>query len=141
MARVNAQQWLQKWGNNLQNSGQYITAGVQRVTTAPGQLAAAAQDRYVAGVQLAASSGKWAAKVSAVSLSAWQDSMIKKGLPRIATGVQQAQATKQAAITTLLSNVDAAAANANSLPKGGLAQGIARATAFMTSMHQAYQKG
>jgi len=140
MARVTPQQWLDKWGTNLSNSGTYITNGVNRVTVAPGQAAAAAQDRYLAGVTNAVTSGKWASKVSGVSLSSWQDAMIKKGIPRIATGVSQAKTNKVSQVTTLLQNVDAAVAQVHSLPKGGLAQGIQRATAYMTAMHQAYQK-
>jgi len=36
----------------------------------------------------------------------------------------------------LLNNVDQAAAAANALPKGGLEQSIARASAFMRTMSQ-----
>lgn len=140
MARVNATQWLDKWATNLGNSGTYITNGVNRVTVAPGQAAAAASDRMLAGVTQSVTSGKWAARVSSVSLSDWQTAMIKKGLPRIATGTAQAKVTKVQQITTLLSNVDAAVSQVQSLPKGGIAAGIARATAFMTAMHQAYAK-
>ena len=137
MARVNANEYLSKWGTNLNASSTYIKNGVNRVTVAPGQAAAAAADRMIAGVTNAVASGKWQRNVSAVSLQQWQSAMINKGLTRIAAGVTQAQATKVDKITRLLANVDAAAATANALPKGGLQQGIARATAFMTAMSQA----
>lgn len=140
MARVTAQGWLDKWGTNLQNSQSYITNGVNRVTVAPGQQAAAAADRMLAGVTNAVTSGKWAAAVSAVSLQQWQQAMISKGIPRIPTGVNAAKNNKVSQITTLLQNVDAAVSSVQSLPKGGLAQGIARATQFMTAMHNAYNK-
>lgn len=140
MARVNAQQWLAKWGTNLNNSQQYITNGVNSVTTAPGIAAAQAAQRMVQGVQDAVSSGKWQRAVSSVSLQSWKDSMIKKGLPRLATGVSQAQASKVNQITALLSAVDTAAAAANQLPKGGLEQGIARANAYMRAMSAAAPK-
>jgi hypothetical protein len=94
----------------------------------------------LSGITNAVTSGKWAAAVSGVSLQSWQQSMIQKGIPRIATGVTAAKANKVGTITTLLQNVDAAVASVSSLPKGGLAQGIARATAFMTAMHNAYNK-
>lgn len=136
MARVNAQQWLQKWGTNLNASGPYIQSGVQRVTTAPGQAAAAASDRMLAGVQKAVTSGKWAKGVSSVTLQQWQNAMIQKGIPRLAQGVTSAQQNKQPQIQALLTAVDTASAAANALPKGGLEQGIARATAFMRSMSQ-----
>lgn len=141
MARVSAQQWLQKWSNNLNAAGPYIKAGVARVSVAPGQSAAAAADRMLSGVQAAVTSGKWARNVSAVSLADWQNAMVNKGIPRLQQGTAQAVASKGNAITTLLSNVDAAAATANALPKGGLQQGIARAVAFMQDMSQRSQKG
>ena len=134
MAKVTPQQWLQKWGTNLNASGQYIKDGVARVKTAPGQAAAAAQDRMLAGITQAVTSGMWAKRVSSVSLQDWQAAITNKGIPRIAQGVTQAQQTKSGQITTLLANVDAAAAAAHALPKGNLQQSIARATAFMTEM-------
>lgn len=139
MARVNANEWLSKWGTNLNGAGTYIKNGVNRVTVAPGAAAAAAVDRYAAGVNAAISSGKWQRNVSAVSLQSWQSAMIDKGMGRIGAGVTQAQKTKVEKITRLLANVDQAAAAAAALPKGGLQQGIARATAFMTTMSQVSQ--
>jgi hypothetical protein len=140
MVRVNSQQWLQKWSNNLNAAGTYITSGVQRVTTPPGQAAAAAQDRMIAGITAAVQSGKWARNVSAVSLQDWQNAMIKKGIPRIAQGTAQAVATKGPAIDALLANVATAQAAVAALPKGGIEQGIARATAFMRAMSAASGK-
>jgi len=140
MARVNAQEWLGKWSTNLNGAGTYIKNGVNRVTVAPGQAAAAAADRMIAGVTSAVTSGKWQRNVSAVSLQAWQDAMINKGIPRLQQGTATAVKTKQDKIARLLTNVDTASAQANALPKGGLEQGIARATTFMRAMSQASQQ-
>lgn len=134
MARVNGAGWLKKWKANLDGAQQYIKDGVNRVTVAPGQAAAAAADRMVAGVNAAVSSGMWQKRVSSVSLQDWQNAMINKGIPRVAQGTSQAVATKGPKIDQLLSAVDAAASAANNLPKGGLEQGIARATTFMREM-------
>lgn len=134
MAKVNAQQWLDKWGQRLNASSSFITAGVNGVTTAPGQSAAAAADRMLANLTAAVSSGLWAKRVSAISLTDWKASMTNKGIPRIAAGVTQAQKTKGTVIGNLLVAVDAAASEANALPKGGIEQSIARASAFMRSM-------
>lgn len=140
MAKVNAQQWLQKWGTNLNASGTYIKNGVQRVQTAPGVSAAAASDRMLQGVQASIANGTWQRNVSKVSLQDWQNAMINKGIPRLAQGVTQAQTTKVNSVTALLSAVDTASAAANQLPKGGLEQGIARATTFMRAMSAAAPK-
>lgn len=134
MARTNASQWLDKWGRRLNAAGQDIQNGVNRVTVAPGVSAAAAQDRFLAGITQAVTSGVWARQVSKVSLNSWQESMKNKAIPRIPQGVTAAQASKQGQITALLNAVDGAAAAANALPKGGLENSINRATTFMREM-------
>lgn len=134
MAKVTAAEWLAKWGTNLGASSTYITNGVNKVQTAPGVSAAAAQDRMLAGVTAAVQNGTWAKRVSGVSLQSWQQAMIKKGIPRLTQGISTAQQNKTQQISALLTAVDASAQAANQLPKGGLEQGIARANAFMRAM-------
>src|SRR5216683_5626242 len=134
MARVTPQQWLDKWGRRLNAAGPDIQIGIARVQTAPGQQAAAAADRMLAGVTQAVTSGVWQRQVSKVSLQEWKDAMTNKAIPRLAQGVTAAQKNKTASITALLAAVDGAAAAANALPKGGLEQSIARATTFMREM-------
>lgn len=131
---MTAQGWLTKWGQRLNASTQYITSGVNGVTQAPGVAAAAAQDRMLTNLTAAVTSGLWAQQVSGVSLSDWKSAMTNKGIPRIAAGVTQAQSTKVNTITSLLSAVNNAASEANALPKGGIEQSIARASAFMRAM-------
>lgn len=137
MAKVTATQWLDKWGQRLNAASSYITSGVNGVTVAPGQSAAAAQDRMLANLTAAVTSGLWAKRVSSISLADWKSAMTTKGIPRIAAGVTQAQKTKTQVITNLLAAVDTAAADANALPKGGIEQSIARASAFMRAMSAA----
>lgn len=134
MAKVTAAQWLQKWGTNLNAAGSYITAGVQRVQTAPGVAAAAAQDRMLANLTQAVTSGVWARRVSGVSLADWQGAMTTKGIPRIAQGVTAAQKNKVTAVQDLLSAVDQSVASISGTPRGNLQQNIQRAVGFMTAM-------
>lgn len=134
MAKVTAQQWLQKWGTNLSAAAPYITSGVARVTQAPGIAAAAAAPTMLANITASVTSGAWAARVSAVPLSAWQSAMTVKGIPRLAQGITQAQSTKTNAISAFLSAVDAAVADTNTLQRGNLEQNIARSAAFQRSM-------
>ena len=134
MARVNAQQWLDKWSRRLSAAAPDIQSGVQRVTQAPGVSAAAAAPRMLAGVTAAVQSGVWANNVAKVSLPQWQSAMVNKAIPRLAQGITAAQQNKQQQITTFLSAVDAATADAQALPKGGLEQNIARSVAFQRSM-------
>lgn len=140
MAKVNAQQWLDKWGTRLNASGTFITNGVNSVTEAPGARAAAAQDRMLTNLTQAVTSGVWAKNVSGVSLADWKSAMLNKGVPRITQGVTAAQKNKVGVITSLLSAVDSAAAQANALPKGNIDQNIQRAVTFMRAMSAAAPK-
>jgi hypothetical protein len=120
----------QKWANNLGAATAAYTAGVQAVTSAPGQAAAAAVDRYISGTQAGAQ--KFAAKSAAVSLTSWQQSAINKGAPRLATGAAAAQPKFTAALTQLFPAIQQAVASLP--PKGNLQQNIARSVAFQTAM-------
>ncbi len=136
MAKVNAQQWLEKWGRRLNAAGTDIANGVDNVKEAPGAKAAAAQELMLARLIESIQSGVWAKNVSAVSLEDWKTAMKKKAIPRISQGVTSAQAKKGAIINELLKAVDNAAAEANALPKGSIEDSIARAAAFMRSMSE-----
>ena len=118
------------WAQNLAGATARIQAGVQAVTTPPGQAAAAQKSAYLAGVN--ASVDLWAQKVSAVSTAQWQQATITKGIPRIATGAQAAQPAFAATLGRILTAEKSIVA---SLPaRGNLQQNIARATAFMQAM-------
>lgn len=115
------------WASKLAASTQKITDGVNSVTVAPGQAAARQADVWLANLQ--ASQAKWKARVSSVSLADWQNMMITKGVPRIASGATAAQPKFQAFMTQFLPYVQA---GRNSLPaRGTLDQNINRAVAMM----------
>lgn len=142
MARTTAAEWLQRWGSGLNNATARIKSGVAKVTQAPGVAAAAKVQKMRNGVLQAIDSGKWASNVSSVPLSVWQSSMSNKGVNNIATGVTQAQQTKQAKIQTMLDDNDAALAAIASMPSDTPDQRIQRAVAFMQARKQiAAQRG
>ncbi len=141
MARKTAAQWLEKWGRNLGTAGQDIKDGVNALSVAPGEAAAAAQDRMLANLIESIQSGRWAQAVSGVSLADWKTAMIEKGIPRLSQGIAGAKRNKVAEITELLANVDAAAAAANQIPKGDINASMARANAFMLAMHESSKRG
>ena len=119
-----------KWAQNLSAAGPSIQAGVEAVTTPPGQAAARQVDAYAAGV--VAAKQKWARNTAAVPLSDWQQATIQKGVPRIASGAQAAQPKMQQFMQKLLPFIDA---KVNALPpRGNLEQNITRATKFMRDM-------
>lgn len=137
MARVTPQEYADKWQRRLSGAGEDIRKGIAKVTVAPGIAAAAAQDLMAQNTMAAITSGKWARRTAAVPLQAWKDAASNKGVARVAQGAQAAQAKMAATAQWLLPAVDAAAAAANALPKGGIENSIARAAAFMRNMSDA----
>lgn len=121
-----------EWKNRLSASTQKMTDGVNSVTVAPGQAAARQKDVYVQNVT--ASANKWATNVASVSLSEWQQAIISKGIPRVATGAAAAESKMQQFFTKLLPYI---AAGKGSLPaRGGLDQNIQRSAAWIRYMAQ-----
>lgn len=134
MARVNAQQFIDKWATNLGNSTTYIKNGVARVQEAPSAGAIRSKDRMKQNLVASIDNGTWERGLSKVSLQDWQTAMTTKGINNLQGGINNAKPKMVPKITALLAAVDTATAAANNLPKGGLQQGIARAVAFMTTM-------
>lgn len=130
MARVNAQQWLDRWGTGLSGAGQRVKDGVARVAQAPGQAAAAKQEKMRAGINAAIDSGKWAKNVGSVSLASWQTSMTTTGITNMSTGVQKAKQNKVAKIQQMLDDNDAALAAIANMPSDTFEQRVQRSVAY-----------
>ena len=86
-----------------------------------------------------AAADKWAARTASVTLPQWQDAMINKGIPRIASGAQAAQPKFQAFMSSLLPYIENGKAQLANTPRGNLQQNIARMTAWVNYMSN-YQK-
>lgn len=132
MTSQTADEIAKKWASGLGSATNTIKAGVQATTIAPGQ--AAAKQKAVWAQNVAAAQDKWASNVAKVSLGEWQDSMINKGISRIASGATAAQGKFGSFMGKLLPFEQAAVA---SLPeRGNLEQNIGRAEAMMRKMAQ-----
>jgi hypothetical protein len=119
-----------RWAAGLANAGTKITDGVNSVTVAPGQ--AAARQKQVWQQNTAAAVDKWATNTARVSLSDWQQAMIQKGAPRIASGATAAQPKFASFMGQLLPHIDRVKSTLP--PRGTLDQNIGRATTFIRGM-------
>lgn len=127
----------QKWSQNFGAAGTAWAAGIESVQVAPGQLAAAAQNRYISGVQQ--NVGKWASRVAGVSLAQWKQQAVQKGQSRLASGATSGMAKYQQRIQAVL---DAEKSIIASLPpRGTVEQNIQRSSAFQLAMHQQFAQG
>lgn len=120
-----------KWSRNLAASTASITAGVNAVTVNPAQTAASQSAAYLAGVQNAVTSGKWQRGLARTTLQSWQQSMITKGIPRIASGASAAQPKVQAFMSKWLPYQQGLQAKLAATPRGDLSTNIQRAVTAM----------
>ncbi|MGH7239410.1 MAG: hypothetical protein ACREHG_05000 [Candidatus Saccharimonadales bacterium] len=112
-----------KWKANASAATSAYTDGINSVTSAPGQKAAAQKSVYVQNVQ--ASADKWARNVN-VPLSEWQSAATTKGATNYPVGIS-AGADKQAAfMNDFLPKVQAISKSLP--PRGTIEQNIARMT-------------
>ena len=84
----------ESWKSGLSGASQKYTDGVNAVTSAPGAAAAAQSAVWASNTQAAQS--KFARKVGAVTLGAWQQAAASKGAGRLSSGAE-AGAPKYAA--------------------------------------------
>lgn len=134
MARVNAQEYAEKWSRRLKSSTEDIRRGIGKVSEAPGVAAARQVNLMKSNLNKSIDDGTWAAQVSAVPLQEWKDAAGKKGVDRIAAGVDAASPKQAAMATALLANVDASVSEANAIPRGTLEDNINRMTTFVRGM-------
>ncbi len=136
MAKLTPEQYAEKQARNLKNSLPDIRMGIERVSTAPGVAAAAAQTRMKDNLNRSIDDGRWAAKVRGVTLEEWKNAALNKGVDRIAAGIDQAHDKQVQMAGRLLAAVDSSAAKANAMPKGTIQDSIARMTTFVEDMHK-----
>jgi hypothetical protein len=122
----------QNWQNGFSGAGTKYTDGINAVTVAPGQLAAAQKALYVANVQAAANT--WASKVGSVSLQDWKNAATSTGAQRLATGATKGAPKMQAFMTNFL---PALSSIVDGLPaRGTFEQNLQRFSSYATALHQ-----
>lgn len=136
MARMTAAEVAQKWAQRAGAAQADYTAGVNRVTEAPGQAAANAADVWQARLQDPQVLAKFKRKVSAVSLEQWKSAAANYGAARYAQGVSSKTAKFEAAMAPLLSYIDSGLAQIKSMPNVTLEDRIQRSAAWQRYMNK-----
>lgn len=126
----------QKWARNLGNATTDIQAGIQRVTQAPGALAAAKVEKWYQAVT--AAKGKWQRNVSRVDLGTWQQAALA-GVSRVGAGASQKQAKWAAAFEAFRPHLEAGMRKVNAMPDDTLDQRLQRMME-MARHNSAYQR-
>lgn len=129
--KANAASAAAAWETGFSGAGQKYTEGINSVTVAPGQLAAAQKNAYVSGVQQNA--GIWAAKVAAVDLGTWKAAATGVGAQRLATGATKGLPKMQAFMGAFLPQLSSIV---QSLPaRGSFEQNMQRFSSYATALH------
>lgn len=136
MAKVTAEEYAKKWAQNLGSATQAVTAGVDKVTTAPGQLAVKKQDKMRANILKSIDDGTWARNTGAVPLEDWKNSMKQKGIPNIANGANLAISKQTTFAAKLLPFQDTLAAKVKGMPDLTIEDSVNRAATFIRGMAQ-----
>jgi hypothetical protein len=126
MAAKTAQQVADKWARNMANAGQSYKDGVMAVREAPGVAAARAADRMKANIIDSIDSGRYAQRVSAVSLSTWQQKTANKGAARLTQGAAEAKQDVMEFQQRWLPIMQQASEQVKQMPKGTEADAVAR---------------
>jgi len=134
MAMLSPSQVAEKWVTRASAAGQDYGRGVEQTEKDPTALAVQNGARYIAGVQEAYSSGRWARRLQAVGKAGWQAAVRDKGVTNYGTGVTAARAKFEQAIGPVLQAVEAGQRLVAAMPSATPAQRDQRALAFIQHM-------
>lgn len=124
-----------KWVSRLSGATAEITAGVQRVSTSPGQAAAAKFNKWVAAMTDPATQQKWRNNVGSLQLADWQNLMTNVGIPRIAAGAQAKQGKYQAFAEAFFPYLQRGVQQVEGMDDSSFAARVQRAVTMMTYNH------
>lgn len=133
MKNIDPATFASNWQTGMANSSAKMTAGINAVTVNPAEQAIAAIPRMVQGIQAAAANGSIEAGLRRVTLSAWKNAMIQKGVNRVAAGAQTAKPKVQAFASQFLPFLKTGVDQLP--PRGDVNQNIQRAVLMMQYNH------
>lgn len=141
MATKDPKAVAEKFVRRAQAATQDMVNGVNQVTVNPAQQAIAKEQKLLNNVTQAIQSGKWRRGMQTVTLESWKQSMIQKGAPRVAAGVQAAQGKMEAFYSELLPYQEQLQTKLGAMPDLTLEDSINRATTWMRGMASFKRRG
>jgi len=132
--KVTPAEFAAKWKSHLDGAGEQIKIGVERVTVAPGVLAAAQEEKFRVNINKSIDNHRWANEVKRVSLEDWRSKMINVGIPRIRAGTEAAVGEVQEFASALFPHIEAGQAALDKMPSVSLTDNIDRMVSFVTHM-------
>lgn len=134
MKNLNPAAIAAKWSNRMAGAGESMKQGVQAVTVAPTQQAAAAKDRWLAGIQRSAAEGTYEEGLNGVTLQDWQRSMLDKGITNMQTGARTSVPKVQKFLTAFLPFAQQVSEEVSQMPKGTIEDSVNRAAAAIRKL-------
>lgn len=132
--RVTAEEFQEKHARRTSAALEDMRQGVERVTEAPGALAAAKEKKMRQNLLAALDSGKWRRRVASVTLDDWKKDMLEKGVGRVTTGLDRAKDKTIDFAGKLIAHQNAILAKLDTMPDLTLEDSIARMTMQVREM-------
>lgn len=134
MAKLTAIEFQEKHARRLKASTEDMRRGIDRVTESPTAKAATKQDKMLANLTQAVSSGKWAAGLKRVSLDEWKRKTRDVGVNRVAAGIDAAKEKVVSFAEDLLPHIDRGREKITAMPDITLDDSINRMTTMCRHM-------
>ena len=134
MARVTADEFVEKHARRLKGSIEDMRRGISKVSESPTDKAADKAEKMKMRLVAKIDDGTWASRLRSVSLEDWKSKMLNKGLPRVSGGIDAAHDKVKDFASQLLPAIDAAVSKVKSMPDLTLDDSINRMTSFTREM-------
>ncbi len=133
---ITADQFGTNWKNGMTANVTKMQEGISRVQENPMEKAAAAVDKYQAGVNAAVASGRYQAGLMQVNLADWKAVTKQKIGERLSGGVTAAQPKMTKFGQYLIPTINAGLGAIKALPNLTIDDSINRAGAWIRYMHE-----
>jgi hypothetical protein len=140
MAKLTPEEFADKHNRRTKAALDDMRAGIEKVTTAPTQLAAQKQEKMKQHLLQALDTGKWANGLKRVSLDEWKSKMIDLGVNRVSAGLDANKSKVQEFASQLLPHIDAGVSQISKMPDVTLEDSINRMTTFIRHMAKFQRK-